>query len=414
VLAVLAAAPPHGRAAAAPAAPPDTISAPGRLLVPGRTPVAAPDTATAARKARARARYQEARRLEDIHSFGAAVLAYGQAVQIDPDIKDARYRMGVLFGRGGAWPQAVSALAAEVERDPAHLAAARELGIAFSHVGDHRRAIRQLRLLTERLPDDGASWRALGFACMQAGQAREAERALRKAISLPPDEAGEHRDLGHVLAASGRSGEARDEYRRAIALDPAETGAWVNLGNLERAGGDPAQALADYDQALKRDSSLAVAWKARAQVLFEQRRMKDAAESYRQLLRVAPGDEESRMAAIRLYTGLDRSDVALELARDGVRSNARSGPARMMLGMALEATGDLRSAMRELRRAEAFPADSVVHVRARAMIDALAVRAPAGLLPTLAADSAAVAAELRPAPSARDTLAGRAAGDSLR
>jgi tetratricopeptide (TPR) repeat protein len=398
--------------ASRPAAPADSArgSRPGRLLVPGRpAPV---DTAALSRTRRARREYDEGLRLEGIHSYAAAITSYSLAVRDDPTIKDAHYRMGALYARVGALREAVGEFSAEIEQHPENLAAARELGLALSQVGEHRRAVRQLRLLTQRLPNDGASWRALGFAYVQAGRTAEAEQALRRAIALPPAAALEHRDLGHLLATTGRQVEARQEYQRALALDPSEPGTWINLGNLERADGNLPAALADFDQAVKRDSTVALAWKGRAQVLFEQRHMRESAEAYRRVLDLVPADEESRMLAIRLYAGLERADVALELARDGVRAYPRSGGARLMLGMALEAGNDLRGATTELRRAEGLSADSTTRVRARAMIDALGRRAPPALRADLEADSAKVAAELAALRAPRDSVRGVLRHDS--
>ena len=44
---------------------------------------------------------------------------------------------------------------------------------------------------------------------------------------------------------------------------------------------------------------------------------------------------------MRLHEALGRADVALELARDGVRHDPGSADARLILGMALEADGQL-------------------------------------------------------------------------
>jgi tetratricopeptide (TPR) repeat protein len=306
----------------------------------------------------------------------------------------------MLFLKVDRVAEAVEAFAAEVGKHPGNLTAARELGLGLARLGEHRRAIAQLELLTRRVPRDGESWRALGFAYMQARRPREAEQALRRALALPPETALEHRDLGYVLAVTGRTAAARAEYRRAIALDPLETGAWVNLGNLERAAGDPERALADYREAAKRDTGLAVAVRGEAQALVDLRRLGDAAAAYRRLLVLQPGDHEARLVAVRLYEGLGRPDVALELARDGVRRDPGSGPARLTLGMALEADGHLREAALELRRAESLAPDSAGRARARGLLTVLRSRAPDSLRALLEADSSRLAGERPQRPAA--------------
>jgi len=364
-------------------------SPPAPLLVPGR--VSFPDTAGRSREALARQQFEKGLGLERINAFAAAIICYRRAVALDPALAGPNYRMGMLFLSVGQVEEAVKAFAAEVGKHPDDAQAARELGLGLAQLNEHARAIAQLESLTRGIPDDGANWRALGYAYMRAGRPRDAETALRRAIALPPQSALEHRDLGFVLAATGRESEARAEYQRAIALDPKETGAWVNLANLDRSKGDLEQALADFREAEDRDSALALAVKGQAQLLGELKRFGEAGTTYRRLLERAPGDLDARFAAVRLYEALGRDDIALEVARDGVRHDRGSGEARLILGMALEAQGRLREAALELRRAESLGRTREGRERARRLIATLNVEASDSLRALFEADSAALA-----------------------
>jgi tetratricopeptide (TPR) repeat protein len=393
--------------AGTPSADPPGESAPAPLLVPGRPgPV---DSAGASRTALARRKYEEGLGLERINAFAAAIVAYRRAVALDAKIAGANYRMGLLFERVGQIEQAVKAFAAEVEHHPGDVRAARELGLGLAQLNEHTRAVAQLELLTRRLPADGENWRALGYAYMRAGRPRDAEWALRRAISLPPQSALEHRDLGYVLGATGREAEARAEYRKAIALDPKETGAWVNLGNLDRAKGDLGGALADFREAEKRDSTQVLAIRGQALLLVDLKRFDEAGQAYRRLLARAPGDFDSRFAVVQLYESLGRDDIALELARDGVRFDRASGQGRLILGMALEAQGRLREAALELRRAESLAGDRAGRERARGLLGTLAAEASDSLRALFAADSVTMAKQQaqrsRPQPPGRGVMA---------
>jgi hypothetical protein len=102
------------------------------------------------------------------------------------------------------------------------------------------------------------------------------------------------------------------------------------------------------------------------------------------------------MEAIRLFDSLDRSDIALELARDGVRANARSGAAHLALGMALQSTGDTPGMLAEMRKAAALLKQPEQRARVSATIAAMRARAPDSLRAIYAADS--LANEVPPAP----------------
>jgi tetratricopeptide (TPR) repeat protein len=353
--------------------------------------VSLPDTARLSLAERARQQYEKGLRLERINAFAAAIICYRRAVALEPALAGPNYRMGMLFQNVDQIEEAVKAFAAEVEYHPDDAVAARELGLGLAQLGVHARAIAQLESLTRRFPGDGANWRALGYAYMRGDRSRDAETALRRAIALPPQSALEHRDLGYVLAATGREDEARAEYRRAIALDPKETGAWVNVANLDRSKGDLEQALAGFREATKRDSGLAVAAKGEAQVLGDLKRFQEAGAAYRRLLALDPADLDARLAAVRLHEALGRADVALEVARDGVRHDRGSGEAWLIMGMALEAQGRLREAALELRRAESLVRDREGRERVRRLIATLNAEAPDSLRALFEAESVAVA-----------------------
>lgn len=384
------AAPPDTARASVPAIAPE--SAPGPLLVPGRAMFR--DTTDQDPKARARREYEHGLELERTNVPAGAIICYQRAARLDTMLAGPQYRTGLLYQRAGALRKAAGAFAAELHRHPDDPDALRQLGLALSQMDQHAPAISRLEALVRRLPGDGENWRALGYAYMRAGRPKDAETATRRAVALSPASALAHRDLAYVLAATQRESEARAEYRRAVELDPKETGAWVNLANLDRANGDPDGALANLREAEKRDSTLALAIRGQAQVLAEQQRFTEAGETYRRLLARAPSDLDARFAAVQVYEGLDRDDIALALARDGVRLEPYSGPARLLLGMALEAQRRLREAALELRRAEAWSPDSTGRRRARALIATLQAEAPDSLRARFSADSVALAQDL--------------------
>ncbi len=217
----------------------------------------------------------------------------------------------------------------------------------------------------------------------------QAEVALRRAVALGPDLSSEHRDLGALLASRGRNADARAEYRKAIALDPRDATAWVNLANLDRRAGNAEEALRGYDEALRRDSTFGLAWQGRIGALLETHRDADAGVAYRRWVDAVPGDLDARLEAVRWFDGQGRRDIALELARDGVRKNPNAADAHMVLGMALESSGNTRGALAELHRAEAMSADRASKTRVQQLIAALRASAPDSLRALFEADSAA-------------------------
>jgi tetratricopeptide (TPR) repeat protein len=378
LLGLLAAAP-HPTPGAPPAAAPDTLAPPPPLplLVPGQPDAGAADARD--RTAKAREWVARGRGFERTGQPASAIAAYRNAVMLDRTVPEAYYRMGLLFLSANDIGEAIQCFVAEVERHPGHTAAGRELGLALARTGDHGRALQQLELLVRRDPRDGESWWALGFAYMAASRPKDAESALRRAVRLTPARAIAHRDLGAVLASLGRDREARSAYARAAELDPRDASVWVNLGNLERRAGALEAALAAYQAAERRDSTAALALQGQIAVLAEADRLREAGDVYRRWLARTPDDHNARLEAIRFFEDRARGDIALELARDGVRANPESGDARLVFGMALASNGDHPSGLSELRRAQELFRSAGDRELVRRLIATLRFNAPDSL-----------------------------------
>lgn len=362
--------------------PPESEAAP--FLVPGRP---SPRDSTRTREARARAFLALAEQMERRGQLSTAVAAYHSAIALDTSLAGVAFRMGRIYQRLQNPEYAAQWFARELKRDPTNVEAALELGVSLAQIGFHAEAIAGLEALTRRRPGDDRAWSALGFAYHAAGREREAETAMRRAITLPPARASELRDLGALLASQGRDRQARGEFQRAIAMDPGDAAAWLNLGNLERRAGRNPQALEAYRTAEARDSSLVLALRGQVQVLSELGRAREAEAVYRRWIRRAPEDFGARLEAIQHFVSEGRSDVALEIARGSVRIDPRSGDTHLMLGVALDASGDKRGALAALRHAETLFPDEPGRARARSLLATLRAGAPDSLRALFAADS---------------------------
>jgi len=349
------------------------FSEPAPFIFPGQAP---PDTSDRERAAKALEYFQIGVTMEGTQP-GTAAIAYQNALRLNPLYPEANYRLGLLLAGAGEYAKAAQFFGAELVRDSTHTHAARELGLALSRAGDAPHAIGRLERLTHEHPRDDEAWRALGFAYKQAGRPSDAEAAYRKAIRLTPRRGGEHRDLAVLLSSIGHDDEARKEFRRATALDPDDATAWYNLGNLERRRARLEDALTAYRRAEGADSTLALAVQGQVTVLETMGRAYDAARTYDRWLVTHPDDHNARDYAIRLLVKAGRPDLAIALARDGVRQNPKSVEARVLLGQTLAEHGSAEEALAELENAEKLAADDAARQQVHALVEALRTRTQA-------------------------------------
>lgn len=364
-------------------------SPPAPLIVPGQSTL---DSTARTPQQRAQAEYLKGRALERQGFPGAAIMAYTNATRTDPELKDAHFRMGRLFLAREQWVPAALSFAEELKLDPSNRDAGREFGWALANAGDSARSIRQLELLVRRDARDQAAWQTLGFAYSRFGRPADAERALRRAVGLDARDADAWRDLGVVLSGAGRLAEARDAYRRALALSPEDESALVNLGNLEGRAGRWDEALAAYARAERVDSTQWLAYRGQVEALRALDREDEGGPVLRRWLRITPEDASARIEAISLFERAGRHDIAVELGREAVRHDPRSGEAWLALAMAHRAGGELREALTEFREAERRLKDPEQRERVRVFIGAMRGTAPDSLRSVFEADSAAHAA----------------------
>jgi tetratricopeptide (TPR) repeat protein len=393
LLAVLVAASAPAHAAPArprpkPARPDSSVgeSPPAPLIVPPKAePV--PDTTGDAMRLKAHLQYVRGLALERDGAYAAAIISYVEAARTDPTLKGPNYRVGELFAWKRQFNPAARAFREELRRDPDSPDARREYALMLAELGDTTRPVPMLEELTRRVPGDTKAWRALGFAYARVGRGQDAERALKGALALDAKNAAAWRDLGVLYADRGDTRAARDAYRHALAIDPDEVAAIINLANLEGRSGDHEAALARYRDAEKRDSTYADAYRGQIRELVVLGREDEAGAVWRRWLTVLP-DDEVREGTARHFVREGRTDIALEVAREGVRNAPSDGEPRWLLGEMQLAAGDTLAALSDYRGAWSRFSKPAERARAQASIAVLRAAAVSDTLRArLAADS---------------------------
>ena len=235
--------------------------------------------------------------------FKEAIKHYRQAVQIQPDDWNIRYKLGYVLFRSKLWKESIIECRKSIELKPDFLWSYYNLGRNLAQIGQEDKAItsylkaleieynfeigRQLDLLLnkkisyyrDRLRDEVEApkfyrelieikqslltkeialkaekvqqYKELGDKLSKDGKLNEAAKFYRKAIELQPNDWSFHQRLSHVLLKQRKWNESISECRKVIDLNPNFIWSYYNLGRNFYQIGNWEEAISCYLNALK-------------------------------------------------------------------------------------------------------------------------------------------------------------------
>ena len=123
-----------------------------------------------------------------------AVLAFMEAVRLDPDLAEAHFRLGLGYESLGKREEAEAAYKKAVEAYKKHFDKNRDdaeahyaLGQTYANLGQYSEAIREYREATKLKEDDPDIYYDLGVAHTKLAQYDAAAAAFSKALEIDPD-----------------------------------------------------------------------------------------------------------------------------------------------------------------------------------------------------------------------------------
>jgi protein O-GlcNAc transferase len=236
----------------------------------------------------ARFHFGHAQALATLREYGAAALAYEQALSIDPALAEGWVGLGIAHEQRGEIAAAVCAYRRALDIDAHTAGAAGRLGAALGSRGEFTEAVSWLERARTLEPDVPDHILHLGLALERLGRHDAALRVLEELIGLEPVSAQTAFARAQALRALGRRHEALANYERALAEQPAFPEALINIGNIHREQGELARARNAYAAALALRPDDVLAINNLAALLRVQGELDAAEDLLRRGLEVAP------------------------------------------------------------------------------------------------------------------------------
>jgi tetratricopeptide (TPR) repeat protein len=270
------------------------------------------------------------------------------ALRLDDSHADAQSLMGFVLGQQGNLPSALTHLQRAVALRPESSEVHYNLGAAWWYSGFKDRAVAELRESVRLDPAAGASHAFLGTALREMADVAGSRASLQRAIALLPPTASVYVDLGITFLRAGRLEHALGQFE-----------AGLNLPSLSSPTPDWDSAVLGVRQSLTANPGHAAGHNLLGLLLGRTgAHSGEVAAAFREAIRLQPDFTEAHnnLGLVSLQAGDDETGVAA--FREAIRIRPDYADAHANLGAALTPT-DVEAAIRHLEKAVAQAPTSI-------------------------------------------------------
>src|SRR5215469_2312125 len=204
-------------------------------------------------------------------NYRAALIEYANALRVDADFEEARYKSAVCYARlGMVMPQAYQELVRAVSVKPDDLKAQVMLGNIFLAYREFARAQETAEAILKKDPNsaDGHILLANSYAGLNNIEASLKE--MQDAIGLAPDRSTSYINMAELQMHAKDAAQAEANFKKAAELDPKSAGAQMALGNFYAQQRRFPEAEANFQKAIELESKNPIPRAALAKLYFVQ------------------------------------------------------------------------------------------------------------------------------------------------
>jgi len=259
-------------------------------------------------------------------------------IKAQPNVALAHFNLATIYAHQSQFREAADEYREELRLDPNDDVSRLSLVKALTTIGLNSDALEPALEYAKRHPEDYEGHYLLGAVYRGLGDLEKAEPELQRAAHGKPDNGEVQYNLGFVLARRGKPAEALPHLERALELQPDSSEARYQLMTVlralhqdERARAIQAQFQEQKQQTITEQS---VAIKGlEANGLLESGDARAAAERYREMLQVTPGDAHTWYNLALSLERLGDRKGEREALEKAVSLDAKMAPAHNQLAV---------------------------------------------------------------------------------
>ena len=297
---------------------------------------------------------QRALELIRLGQIEGAIEAYREALRVDPESLEARFRLGALLMLQRRWPEAREAFEVIIRQRPNLAEAHYNLAGVLKDQGQLDGAVAELETALRLKPALFEAHLALANLRRDRGLFEAAVAGYFTALGYQPQSFDALNNLATTLRAMGRLDEAGAFCQRAVEVGPTYAEAHSNLGLIRHEQRRIDEAIVCYRQAIRLQPETFEVHNALGVALKDLGDQQGAADCFRRALQLSPQFAVARSNLGEVYRALGNDAEAIACYEEALRIDPNFVEAHNGLGAALHAQGRTAEALAAIEHAIAL------------------------------------------------------------
>lgn len=275
--------------------------------------------------------------------------ALDQVIASNPS-SGAYEALGTWFAKRRQFSCAISAFESALRLDPKSWQSHYDLGITLLSSGNPRGAITELKAASVLKPNSEQILLPLGAALSVANRQDDAVEVFKSILKENPQSIKAIDGLTKAFIAEGRYAAAIAELKNA----PPDEVLQLNLAVAYSKNGNPDESLKVLSAIVKQHPSYAQGHFNMGAVYVQQNRFGEAAQEFKEALRLDPSDDVTRLSYVKALVVLAQFDTAAPVIQEYRQRRPHEFDALYFSGVVAKGLGDYAGAEKFLRQAVAI------------------------------------------------------------